>query len=148
MDFVNIYRCSIGDETTIGPFVEIQEDVRIGRRCKIQSHSFICAATVIEDGVFVGHNVMFTNDRRPAANTDGGELKGPDEWKLEPVVVEERAAIGSGAVILPGVRIGAGALVGAGAVVTRDVPPASVVVGNPARPLNGGGGDPDQSPAA
>lgn len=133
MDFVNIYGCSIGDETLIGPFVEIQSGASIGPRCKIESHSFICSGTRLESEVFVGHNVTFTNDRRPSATTEHGDLKTDEDWNLEPVVVETRAAIGSGAVILPGVRIGREALIGAGAVVTVDVPPHSVVAGNPAR---------------
>jgi dTDP-4-amino-4,6-dideoxygalactose transaminase/acetyltransferase-like isoleucine patch superfamily enzyme len=135
MDFVNLYGCSIGDQTLIGTFVEVQEGVRIGARCKIESHSFVCAGTTIADEVFVGHHVSFTNDRRPAATTEAGEPKGPGDWVLEPAVVESRASIGSGAVILPGVTIGAGAMVGAGSVVTRDVGPGTTVAGNPARPL-------------
>ena len=137
MDFVNLYDCSIGDETLIGPFVEIQNDVTVGSRCKIESHSFVCEGTVIEDEVFVGHHVTFTNDRFPAATTETGEVKSAGDWKLEPCTVEARASIGSGAVLLPGVRIGKGARIGAGAVVTKDVPPGAVVVGNPARQLAG-----------
>ena len=133
LDFVNLYGCTIGDETSIGPFVEIQEDVQIGRRCKIESHTFVCAGTIIGDEVMVAHHVSFANDRWPAATTAAGELKGPADWVREPARVGDRASIGSGAVILPGVEIGAGALIGAGAVVTRDVPPEAVVVGNPAR---------------
>ncbi|MDQ3878558.1 MAG: N-acetyltransferase [Actinomycetota bacterium] len=135
MDFVNLYGCTIGDDTLIGPFVEIQDDVRIGARCKIESHSFVCTGTIIEDEVFVGHSVMFTNDRDPASTNPDGSLKRGDDWKLEACVVERRAAIGSGAVLLPGVRIGTGALVGAGAVVTKDVPADTVVAGNPAKEM-------------
>lgn len=135
MDFVNIYNCAIGDETLVGPFVEIQEDVRIGSRCKIESHSFICAGTIIGDEVFIGHHVTFTNDRLPAATTEDGGVKRAEDWKIEPVVVDRRASIGSGAVLLPGIHIGEGALVGGGAVVTRSVAPGAVVAGNPAREL-------------
>jgi len=134
-ELVNLYGCEIGAETTVGPFVEIQADVVIGERCKISSHSFICSGVVIEDEVFVGHGVMFTNDRLPRATTEGGLLQGPDDFELEPTVVQHRASIGSGAVILPGVTIGREALVGAGAVVTRDVPDRSIVAGCPARVL-------------
>ena len=133
MDFVNLYGCSIGDETFVGPFVEIQSDVVIGARCKIQSHSFVCSGTVIEDEVFVGHGVMFTNDRRPMARTESGAVMTDDDWTLEGVIVRRRAAIGSGAILLPALEIGASALIGAGAVVTKDVPPGAVVMGNPAR---------------
>lgn len=132
-EFVNLYGCEIGDETMVGPFVEVQEGARIGRRCRIQSHSFICSGTVIEDEVFVGHGVMFTNDRHPRATTEDGRVVGPGDWVCEPVHVGRGSTIGSAAVILPGVRIGPGATVGAGAVVTRDVPAGAVVVGNPAR---------------
>jgi acetyltransferase-like isoleucine patch superfamily enzyme len=131
--FVNLYGCRIGDETVIGPFVEIQSGVTIGRRCKVQSHTFVCSGVEIGDEVFVGHGVMFVNDKRPRATTEAGALQGPDDWELLPVVVESRASIGSGAVVLGGVRIGEGALVGAGAVVTRDVAPGAVVAGVPAR---------------
>lgn len=131
--FVNLYGCEIGDETTIGTFVEIQKGAKIGSRCKIQSHSFICEGVTIEDEVFVGHNVNFLNDRYPAATTPDGRMKRDADWTLETTLVKRRAAIGTGAVIMPGVTIGSGALVGAGAVVTKDVPDEAVVVGNPAR---------------
>ncbi|HEX9415109.1 MAG TPA: acyltransferase [Gaiellaceae bacterium] len=131
--FTNLYGCRIGEETRIGPFVEIQTGVLVGARCKIQSHAFICTGVEVGDEVFVGHGVMFINDRRPRATTDEGGLQTEDDWTLEPTIVEEGAAIGSGATILCGVRIGRGALVGAGAVVTRDVPAGGVVTGNPAR---------------
>jgi len=133
--FVNLYGCEIGDETSIGTFVEIQKGAKIGARCKIQSHTFICEGVTIEDEVFVGHNVNFLNDRWPAAVTEDGQKKSEADWKLERTLVKRRAAIGTGAVILPGVVIGAGATVGAGAVVTKDVPDGVVVVGNPARLL-------------
>lgn len=134
-DFVNLYGCRIGDESRIGTFVEIQKGATIGARCKIQSHAFICEGVTIEDEVFVGHHVCFTNDRYPRAATDAGELRGEGDWALEPTVVRRGASIGSGAVILPGLEIGAGALVGAGAVVTRSVPAGATVVGSPARVL-------------
>lgn len=133
--FVNLYGCEIGDETSIGTFVEIQKGVKIGTRCKIQSHSFICEGVTIEDEVFVGHNVNFLNDRWPGAVTDDGRPKTEADWTLEHTLVKRRASIGTGAVVLPGLTIGAGAIVGAGAVVTRDVPDRAVVAGNPARPL-------------
>jgi len=132
-ELVNIYGCTIGSETRIGPFVEIQRDVIIGSRCKISSHSFICSGVVIEDGVFIGHGVMFTNDRFPRAVTDDGKLQSGDDWECIPSKVCRQASIGSGAVILPGITVGEGALVGAGSVVTQDVPPFAVVCGNPAR---------------
>ena len=131
--FVNIYECRIGDETVVGPFVEIQSGVTIGKRCKIQSHTFICSGVEIEDEVFVGHGVSFVNDKRPRATTADGELQRADDWEVLPVVVERGASIGSGALVLGGVRIGARALVGAGAVVTRDVEAGAVVSGIPAR---------------
>jgi acetyltransferase-like isoleucine patch superfamily enzyme len=131
--FVNLYGCRIGDETVVGPFVEIQNDVIVGARCKVQSHSFICSGVTIEDEVFVGHGVVFVNDKTPRAATPDGRPQTPDDWTLLPVVVERRASIGSGALVLGGVRIGAGALVGAGAVVTNDVAPGAVVAGVPAR---------------
>lgn len=133
MDFVNLYGCTIGDETFVGPFVEIQDDVVIGRRCKIQSHSFVCSGTVIEDEVFVAHGVMFTNDRSPRARTTTGEVMTDADWTREGIAVRRRAAIGSGVVLLPGIEVGEGALIGAGAVVTKDVPAGAVVMGNPAR---------------
>jgi len=133
--FVNLYGCEVGDDTSIGTFVEIQKGAKIGARCKIQSHTFICEGVTIEDEVFVGHNVNFLNDRYPAATTDGGKPKTDMDWDLEPTLVRRRAAIGTGAVIMPGVTIGEGAIVGAGAVVTKDVPPRAVVAGIPARAL-------------
>jgi UDP-2-acetamido-3-amino-2,3-dideoxy-glucuronate N-acetyltransferase len=135
--FTNLYGCRIGDETRIGPFVEIQRDAVIGARCKIQSHSFICSGVEIEDEVFVGHGTLFINDKFPRATTDDGELKTEADWKLQRTVVERGAALGSGVVVLGGVRIGAGALVGAGAVVTRDVASGETVAGVPARARGG-----------
>lgn len=135
--FVNLYGCEIGAETTVGTFVEIQKGVTIGARCKIQSHTFICEGVTIEDEVFVGHNVNFLNDRYPAAANADGSKKTEADWKLEKTVVKRRAAIGTGAVILPGVTIGERAVVGAGAVVTKDVGDRVTVVGNPARVLRG-----------
>lgn len=139
--FVNLYGCTIGDESKVGTFVEIQRGAVVGRRCKIQSHSFICDAVEIGDEVFVGHGVMFINDRQPRATNDDGSLKGAagDDWKCERTVIGHRASIGTGATILCGIRIGAGAMIGAGAVVTRDVPDGAVVVGNPARLLRRSG---------
>jgi UDP-2-acetamido-3-amino-2,3-dideoxy-glucuronate N-acetyltransferase len=133
--FTNLYGCELGDETRVGPFVEIQRGARIGSRCKIQSHSFICDGVEIQDEVFVGHGVMFINDATPRATTEEGTLQTGDDWTLLPTVVERRASLGSGAVILGGVRIGEGALVGAGAVVTRDVAAGETVAGVPARAL-------------
>ncbi|HST18957.1 MAG TPA: acyltransferase [Gaiellaceae bacterium] len=132
--FTNLYGCSIGDDTRIGTFVEIQRGAVIGRRCKISSHSFICDGVEIGDEVFVGHGVLFVNDKQPRATNATGELAGEDDWALLGVRVEDGASIGSGAVILGGVTIGSGALVGAGAVVTRDVAAGEVVAGVPARP--------------
>jgi UDP-2-acetamido-3-amino-2,3-dideoxy-glucuronate N-acetyltransferase len=131
--FVNLYGCEIGDDSRLGAFVEVQRGVRIGSRCKISSHSFICSGVRIEDEVFVGHGVVFINDRRPRATTAQGSLKSDSDWLLEPTLVCERASIGSGAVIMCGVKIGTGALVGAGALVTHDVPAHAVVAGHPAR---------------
>jgi UDP-2-acetamido-3-amino-2,3-dideoxy-glucuronate N-acetyltransferase len=130
---VNLYACSVGEETKIGTFVEIQKNARVGRRCKISSHSFICEGVTIEDEVFVGHGVMFTNDVYPRATDDAGRLQTDDDWHVVPTRVKSRASIGSHATILPGVTIGTGALVGAGAVVTHDVPDFAIVVGVPAR---------------
>jgi acetyltransferase-like isoleucine patch superfamily enzyme len=132
--FTNLYGCRIGDGTRIGAFVEIQRGAVIGARCKIQSHTFICDGVEIGDGVFVGHGVMFVNDKTPRATTASGALAGESDWVLMPVRVGDGAAIGSGAVVLGGVTIGADALVGAGAVVTRDVAEGEVVAGVPARP--------------
>jgi UDP-2-acetamido-3-amino-2,3-dideoxy-glucuronate N-acetyltransferase len=131
--FVNLYGCEIGDETRIGTFVEIQRGAFIGRRCKIQSHTFICEGVRLEDEVFVGHGVVFINDRFPRSTNDDGTLKGNSDWACQQTIVKKRASIGSGATVLGGLTIGEGALVGAGAVVTRDVPPGATVVGNPAR---------------
>jgi UDP-2-acetamido-3-amino-2,3-dideoxy-glucuronate N-acetyltransferase len=131
--FTNLYGCRIGDETRIGPFVEIQRDAVIGARCKIQSHAFICTGVMIDDEVFVGHGTLFINDKFPRATTGSGELKTQGDWAIARTAVERGAALGSGAVVLGGVRIGAGALVGAGAVVTRDVAPGETVAGVPAR---------------
>ena len=132
-DFVNLYGCRIGAGSTIGPFVEIQRGAQVGSDSTIQSHTFVCDGVRIGDGVFVGHGVMFTNDKAPRVLNDAGERQTADDWTLEPVVVEDGASIGSGAVVVGPVRIGRGALVGAGAVVTRDVPAGTVVAGVPAR---------------
>jgi acetyltransferase-like isoleucine patch superfamily enzyme len=134
-DFVNLYGCRIGDETKVGPFVEIQKNAVVGRRCKISSHTFICEGVTIEDEVFVGHGVVFINDRYPRATTPLGEVKTDDDWTCEPTVVRRCASIGSGATILCGVTIGREAIVGAGSVVTSDVPDGAMVAGNPARQL-------------
>jgi len=133
--FTNLYGCRIGARTRIGTFVEVQRGAVIGSACKIQSHSFVCDGVTIEDEVFVGHGVMFVNDKRPRATGAGGELQTEADWELLETVVERGATIGSGATILGGVRIGAGATVGAGAVVSRDVEPGATVAGVPARPL-------------
>ncbi len=131
-ELVNLYGCSIGEQTKIGAFVEIQKNAHVGARCKISSHTFICEGVTIEDDVFVGHGVMFINDRYPRATT-GGQLQTEADWAVTPTLVKRGASIGSGAVILCGVTIGEGALVGAGAVVTHDVPPSGIVMGVPAR---------------
>lgn len=133
--FVNLYGCVIASGTFVGPFVEIQRGVTVGERAKIQSHTFICSGVVIEDEVFVGHGVMFTNDRLPKATNPDGSPQGPEDWTMETTLVGRGASIGSNATILCGVTIGEGAVIGAGAVVTRDVPPWAVVAGNPANIL-------------
>jgi acetyltransferase-like isoleucine patch superfamily enzyme len=132
---VNLYGCSIGDETRIGCFVEIQKNASVGARCKISSHAFVCEGVVIEDEVFIGHHVCFTNDRLPRACRPDGSPKTDADWQVIPTRVCRRASIGSGAVILPGITIGEGAIVAAGAVVTRDVAARAIVAGNPARLL-------------
>jgi acetyltransferase-like isoleucine patch superfamily enzyme len=133
--FINLYGCEIGDETKIGAFVEIQKNATIGKRCKISSHSFICEGVTIEDNVFVGHGVMFTNDSYPRATTMDGSLQTEADWKVEKTVVKRGASIGTGSTILPNISIGENAIVGAGSVITRDVPANAVVAGNPARVL-------------
>ena len=132
-DLVNLYGCTVGDDTRIGAFVEIQKNAIIGSRCKISSHTFICEGVTIEDAVFVGHGVMFINDRFPHATAEGGGLQTEEDWQCVPTRVKKGASIGSGAVILCGVTIGEKALIGAGAVVTKDVPDNAVVAGVPAR---------------
>jgi acetyltransferase-like isoleucine patch superfamily enzyme len=134
--FVNLYGCDIGDDTRIGTFVEIQSGAKVGARCKISSHTFICEGVTIHDEVFVGHGVMFVNDRYPRAATDNGKLKTGDDWECQRTVVESGASIGSGSTLLGGLTIGKGAMVGAGSVVTRDVAPFTTVAGNPARLLS------------
>lgn len=133
--FINLYGCQIGDDTKIGPFVEIQKNATVGRRCKISSHTFICEGVTVEDQVFIGHGVTFVNDSYPRATTPSGELKTEADWKVEPTLVKRGASIGSGATILANVVIGENAVVGAGSVVTRHVPANAVVAGNPARLL-------------
>jgi acetyltransferase-like isoleucine patch superfamily enzyme len=132
-ELVNLYGCAVGDATRIGPFVEIQAGAVVGALCKISSHTFVCAGTTIEAEVFVGHGVMFTNDRFPRATTSAGELQTAADWEVAPILVKRRASIGSNATILGGVTIGEAAMVGAGAVVTRDVPDYQIVAGSPAR---------------
>jgi acetyltransferase-like isoleucine patch superfamily enzyme len=131
--FINLYGCSIGDNTKIGAFVEIQKNAIIGKNCKISSHTFICEGVYIEDNVFVGHNVTFINDRYPRATNAEGRLQTDDDWEVSPTIVKKGASIGSGATILCNVTIGENAVIGAGSVVTKDVPPNSIVAGNPAR---------------
>lgn len=133
--FANLYGCSVGDETKIGTFVEIQRNAHVGARCKISTHAFICEGVTIEDEVFIGHHVCFTNDLFPRATTSDGGLQTDDDWDVVETFVRRRASVGSGAVIMAGVTIGEEALVGAGSVVTRDVPPRMIVAGNPARIL-------------
>jgi UDP-2-acetamido-3-amino-2,3-dideoxy-glucuronate N-acetyltransferase len=134
-DFVNLYGCEIGDETKLGTFVEIQKGVSIGRRVKVSSHTFICEGVTIEDEAFIGHGVMFINDLYPRSTNSDGSLQTESDWALIPTLVKYRASIGSNATILAGVTIGEGAIVGAGSVVTGDVPPFTIVAGNPAKVL-------------
>lgn len=133
--FVNLYGCEVGDDSFIGPFVEVQKGVRIGRKVKIQSHSFICTGVDIADECFVGHGVMFINDRYPRSTSESGSLQGEHDWKCEPTLVGFKASIGSNATIMCGVKIGEEAIIGAGSVVVSDVPSRAVVAGNPARIL-------------
>lgn len=133
--FINLYGCEIGDETKIGAFVEIQKNAKVGRRCKISSHTFICEGVTIEDNVFIGHGVMFTNDTYPRATDVNGKLQTEADWKVERTVVKQGASIGTGATILPDTCIGENAVVGAGSVITKDVPANAIVAGNPARVL-------------
>jgi acetyltransferase-like isoleucine patch superfamily enzyme len=132
-DFINLYGCSIGDNTKIGPFVEVQKNAFIGKRCKISSHTFICEGVTIEDDVFVGHGVMFINDKYPKSTNESGELQTEDDWKVVSTLVKQGASIGSNATLLCGITVGSGSIVGAGSVVTRDVPDKTVVGGNPAK---------------
>jgi len=132
-DFINLYGCRIGANTKIGPFVEIQKGSAVGMNCKIQSHSFICEGVMIEDDVFIGHGVMFINDRFPRAVSASGTLQTEADWQVVPTTIKKGASIGSNATILCGVTVGEGAVVGAGSVVTKDVPPGTIVAGNPAR---------------
>ena len=134
-DFVNLYGCRIDDNSKIGTFVEIQKNAKVGKNCKISSHTFICEGVVIEDNVFVGHNVTFINDPYPRATTDDGQLQTEEDWVCVPTHVKKGASIGSSATIMCGITIGKNAVVGAGCVVTRDVPDNTIVVGNPARIL-------------
>jgi acetyltransferase-like isoleucine patch superfamily enzyme len=133
--FINLYGCSVGDNTKIGAFVEIQKNATVGNNCKISSHSFVCEGVTIEDDVFIGHGVMFINDSYPRATTSGGQLQTEADWKVERTVIRKGASIGSGATILSNITVGERALVGAGSVVTKDVPANAVVAGNPARVL-------------
>jgi acetyltransferase-like isoleucine patch superfamily enzyme len=133
--FINLYGCAIGDNTKIGAFVEVQKNASIGRNCKISSHTFICEGVAIEDDVFIGHNVTFINDTYPRATTQGGALQTEADWSVEPTRVKKGASIGSSCTILANITIGEKAIVGAGSVVTKDVPPNTIVAGNPARIL-------------
>jgi len=141
--FINLYGCSIGDESKIGAFVEIQKNASVGRRCKISSHTFVCEGVTIEDHVFIGHGVTFINDSYPRATTADGELQTERDWRVEPTRVRKGASIGSGATILCNVEIGEHAIVGAGSVVTRDVPAHAIVAGNPARVIRSLNGSKD-----
>jgi acetyltransferase-like isoleucine patch superfamily enzyme len=134
-EFVNLYGCEIGDNTKIGAFVEIQKNATVGKNCKISSHTFVCEGVAIEDGVFIGHGVMFINDTYPRATAADGELQTEADWKVEKTAIRKGASVGSGATILAGVTVGENALVGAGSVVTKSVPAGAIVAGNPARVL-------------
>lgn len=133
--FINLYGCSIGDNTKIGAFVEVQKNALIGKNCKISSHTFICEGVVVEDNVFIGHNVTFINDIYPRATTSNGQLQTEEDWKVGKTFIKEGASIGSSATLLCGITVGEHAIVGAGSVVTKDVPPYTIVAGNPARTL-------------
>ena len=132
-DFVNLYGCTIDDETRIGPFVEVQKNAFIGKRCKIQSHTFICEGVTIEDEVFVSHGVMFTNDKYPRATNESGGLQTEEDWEVIPTLVKKGASIGSNATLLCGITVGQGSIVGAGSLVIEDVPDRTIVAGNPAK---------------
>ena len=136
-NFINLYGCSIGDDTKIGTFVEVQKNASIGRNCKIQSHTFICEGVTIEDDCFIGHSVTFINDSYPRATNTVGALQTESDWKVEPTLVKKGASIGSGSTILSNVTIGKNAIVGAGSVVTKDVAPNTIVAGNPAKFIRG-----------
>ncbi|MGA7351441.1 MAG: acyltransferase, partial [Acidobacteriaceae bacterium] len=133
--FINLYGCEIGDETKIGAFVEIQKNATVGKRCKISSHTFVCEGVVIEDNVFIGHGVTFINDSYPRATASGGQLQTEADWKVERTIIRRGASVGSGVTILSNTTIGENAIVGAGSVVTKDVPPNTIVAGNPAKIL-------------
>lgn len=133
--FTNLYGCSIGDDSKIGTFVEIQKGARVGARCKVSSHTFVCEGVILEDEVFIGHGVTFINDRFPRATNTDGQLQTEADWKCDSTFVKRGASIGSGATILGGVTVGEKAIVGAGSVVTKDVPPGAIVAGNPAKVL-------------
>jgi acetyltransferase-like isoleucine patch superfamily enzyme len=135
--FINLYGCEIGDQTKIGAFVEIQKNARVGRNCKISSHTFICEGVTIEDDVFIGHGVTFINDSYPRATNGRGQLQTEADWKVERTLIRQGASIGSGATILSNVTVGCNSIVGAGSVVTKDVPPNTIVAGNPAKVLRG-----------
>ena len=132
-EFVNLYGCAIGDNTKIGPFVEIQKNARVGRNCKIQSHTFICEGVTIEDDVFVGHNVTFINDRYPRAATGEGKLQTEQDWECTPTLIKKGSSVGSSVTLLCGITVGENSIVGAGSVVTRDVPANVIIAGNPAK---------------
>jgi acetyltransferase-like isoleucine patch superfamily enzyme len=135
-DFINLYGCTIGDGTKIGPFVEVQKNAVIGKQCKISSHTFICEGVTIEDEVFVGHSVVFINDKYPRATNENGELQTEEDWEVVKTIIKKGASIGSNATLLCGITVGAGAIVGAGSVVINDVPSNVIVAGNPAKKIN------------